>query len=72
MKKRHARTVRLRNGQQEALIMVAAVEGISTNEAIVRAIEAYIENRRADTLFQKRLAYFLQQTSGTSPHLADT
>lgn len=50
-----ARTVRLPADQAEALEAMAAIDEVSANEEIRRAISAHIEARRADTDFQQRL-----------------
>ena len=51
-----AMTLRLSAEQADALELVAEVDGVSMSEAVRDAIESHIENRRADDVFQKRLA----------------
>lgn len=50
-----ARTLRLPLDQAEELEAIAGVDEVSVNEEIRRAIAAYIEARRQDADFRKRL-----------------
>ena len=50
-----ARTLRLPLDQAQELEAIAAVDEISVNEEIRRAIAAHIEARRQDADFRKRL-----------------
>ena len=49
------RTVRLPADQAAALDAMAAVDGVSANEEMRRAIASHIDARRTDPEFQKRL-----------------
>jgi len=71
MSERPTRTVRLQPGQPEDLAVIAAAEGISTNEAIVRAIDDYIARKRTDTTFRDRIARFIDEDRDLLDRLAD-
>ncbi|MGH2380130.1 MAG: hypothetical protein ACRDG7_02790 [Candidatus Limnocylindria bacterium] len=50
-----ARTLRLPIDQAQELEAIAAIDEVSVNEEIRRAIAAHIEARRQDADFRKRL-----------------
>ena len=67
-----AMTVRLPAEQAAALEMVADVDGVSMSEAVRDAIESHIDNRRADSDFQERLAESMRRHQRILDRLADS
>lgn len=57
----HNLTVRLKLDQAETLRRVAQVDNVPVNEAIRRAIDGHIEQRRGDPRFRRRLEEILDQ-----------
>ena len=67
-----AMTVRLAAEQAAALEMVADVDGVSMSEAVRDAIESHIDNRRADSGFQDRLAESMRRHQRILDRLANS
>jgi hypothetical protein len=65
-----SRTLRLPADQAEALEAIAGVDDVSVNEEIQRAIAAYIEARRADPDFRRRLQASLERNREILERLA--
>jgi len=47
-------TIRLSEEQAEELSVIANVDGMATAEAVRRAVQAYIDERRGDQDFRRR------------------
>ncbi len=67
-----ARTLRLPEQDDEAISAIAASEGISVNEAIIRAIRDQVEVKRNDPEFQGRLKEILKRNQRLYDRLAKT
>lgn len=63
-------TVRMQEGQAEALAAVAHADNVPIAEAIRDAIDEHIERRRADTEFQARLREMMERNRSVLERLA--
>ncbi len=65
-----ARTLRLSTDQAQDLEAIAAVDEVSVNEEIRRAITAHIEARRQDSDFRRRLQNSIERNQEILERLA--
>lgn len=63
-------TVRLADGQHEALEGVAKVDDVSMNEVARQAFDRHVAARRADPVFQDRLRRVAEQDRALLDRLA--